>query len=239
MSQHDMDLANQAGSAFRADLNLAIAAIVNKSSGAAAPATMFAYMWWADTTTGLLKIRNAANSAWISKGPIADAFGVINALLDISGASGGQIQFPATQNASSNANTLDDYEEGTFTPVIQFGGAGVGITYTTQVGRYTKTGNRVTFNTYVLLSAKGSSTGNAKLQALPFTSKNVTAAHCACGAYASALNTITTHGLMFYIAPNESGVSLAYLTGGVVANLTDAIFQNTTEVMAAGSYETD
>ena len=37
------------------------------------------------------------------------------------GASGGQFKFPASQNASTNANTLDDYEEGTFTAGIAFG----------------------------------------------------------------------------------------------------------------------
>lgn len=66
MSQHDIDLANAAGAAFRADLNNALAALVSNSSGATAPSTTFAYQWWADTTTGILKIRNAANSAWIS-----------------------------------------------------------------------------------------------------------------------------------------------------------------------------
>lgn len=73
MSQHDYDLANQAGTAFRADLNSALAAIVSQNSGATAPATTFAYQWWADTTSGLLKIRNAANSAWITVGTLAAA----------------------------------------------------------------------------------------------------------------------------------------------------------------------
>lgn len=71
MSQHDQDVANQAGAAFRADLNLALVALFSNSSGASAPATMIAYQWWADTTTGLLKIRNAANSAWITVGTLA------------------------------------------------------------------------------------------------------------------------------------------------------------------------
>lgn len=72
MSQHDYVLDNQAGAAFRADLNNALAAIVSQNSGASAPATTYAYMLWADTTTGLLKIRNAANSAWITIGQLAD-----------------------------------------------------------------------------------------------------------------------------------------------------------------------
>lgn len=66
MSQHDMNLANAAGAAFRSDLNDALGALVSNSSGASAPATTFAYQWWADTTTGILKQRNAANSAWIN-----------------------------------------------------------------------------------------------------------------------------------------------------------------------------
>lgn len=66
MSQHDMDLANAAGAAFRADANLALLALVSQNSGATAPATTFAYMLWADTTAGILKQRNAANSAWIN-----------------------------------------------------------------------------------------------------------------------------------------------------------------------------
>lgn len=66
MSQHDISLANANGATFRADLNDALGALVSNSSGATAPSTTFAYQWWADTTTGLLKIRNAANSAWIS-----------------------------------------------------------------------------------------------------------------------------------------------------------------------------
>lgn len=71
MPQHDMILANQAGAAFRADLNDALAALVANSSGATEPATMYAYMFWADTTSGLLKQRNAANNAWITIGTLA------------------------------------------------------------------------------------------------------------------------------------------------------------------------
>jgi len=71
MSQHDMDLANAAGASFRSDANAALLALVSNSSGATAPATTFAYQLWADTTTGWLKQRNAANSAWIFVHPLA------------------------------------------------------------------------------------------------------------------------------------------------------------------------
>jgi hypothetical protein len=93
----------------------------------------------------------------------------IAGLLDLSGASAGQIKFPATQNASADANTLDDYEEGTWTSGIEFGGGTTGITYTAQNGTYTKIGRQVSLDYRVILTSKGSSTGNAKLTGLPFT----------------------------------------------------------------------
>lgn len=65
MPQHDYSIANQTGSAFRSDLNNALAAIVGLNSGATEPSTPFAYMLWVDTSSNTLKMRNAANSAWI------------------------------------------------------------------------------------------------------------------------------------------------------------------------------
>lgn len=73
MAQHDMILDNQSGAAFRADANNALAALVSLNSGTTAPATTYAYMLWYDTTLGLLKIRNSANSAWVIVGPLADS----------------------------------------------------------------------------------------------------------------------------------------------------------------------
>jgi len=66
VATHDYVIANGTGAAVRSDLNGALAAIVSNNSSATQPATMYAYQWWADTTTGLLKIRNSANSAWVT-----------------------------------------------------------------------------------------------------------------------------------------------------------------------------
>lgn len=66
MAQHDYNIANQSGAAFRQDLNNALAAIVSNNSGAVEPSTTYAYQFWADTTAGVLKQRNAANSAWVT-----------------------------------------------------------------------------------------------------------------------------------------------------------------------------
>ena len=64
MAQHDYVIDNQSGAAFRSDLNNGLSAIVTQNSGSSAPSTTYAYMMWADTTTGTLKRRNGANNAW-------------------------------------------------------------------------------------------------------------------------------------------------------------------------------
>lgn len=87
-------------------------------------------------------------------------------------AGAGGIAFPATAVAVADVNTLDDYEEGTFSPGISFGGGTTGITYALQSGSYTKIGNRVFCTGKVELTTKGSSTGDALITGLPFTIAN-------------------------------------------------------------------
>ena len=66
MAQHDYVIANGTGAAVRSDLNAGFAAIVSQNSGATAPSTTYAYQSWADTSAGVMKMRNGANNAWIS-----------------------------------------------------------------------------------------------------------------------------------------------------------------------------
>lgn len=66
MSQNDFNLANQGFPSMRSDMNSALQALATNSSGATAPSTTYAYQYWYDTTTNILKVRNAANSAWIN-----------------------------------------------------------------------------------------------------------------------------------------------------------------------------
>ena len=85
------------------------------------------------------------------------------------------ITFPATQVASSDANTLDDYEEGTFVPTI-IGTAPAGTaTYSAQVGRYTKVGRVVQFSIDIAYTA-GSGGGYLQVAGLPFQNSNNLAA---------------------------------------------------------------
>lgn len=73
MTQATIVLANTSRTAYRAAHNAANLAMTTLQSGASEPSPFYAYMLWADTTTGLLKLRNAANSAWVSVGTMASA----------------------------------------------------------------------------------------------------------------------------------------------------------------------
>lgn len=66
MSQNDFTIANQGFPAFRSDLNSALGALASNSSGATEPSTTFAYQFWYDETTNILKLRNSDNDAWIT-----------------------------------------------------------------------------------------------------------------------------------------------------------------------------
>jgi hypothetical protein len=88
----------------------------------------------------------------------------------------GQIKFPATMNASSDANTLDDYEEGDWTPVLTFSTPGnVSVTYSVQTGKYDKVGRRVTasFNIGTSAFTHTTASGTAQITGFPFTSASI------------------------------------------------------------------
>jgi hypothetical protein len=82
-------------------------------------------------------------------------------------ASGAGITFPATQSASSNANTLDDYEEGSWTPVpVPATGS---ITSYTSSGSYIKIGTNVIITGVVTLTNAGTGAGSLTFSGAPFT----------------------------------------------------------------------
>jgi hypothetical protein len=154
MAQHDYSLANQSGSSFRGDINSVLSAIVSLNSGATAPNPTFAYMWWADTTSGLLKQRDSTNASWITKGTLASA-----------GATG--IPFTPTGGLSSTdvqaaLEELDNYEEGTWTPSVE-GDA----TYTGTGGQYIKIGRLVFVQGFLSIDVLGTGSINS-ISGLPF-----------------------------------------------------------------------
>ena len=71
MSQNSLVVPNGTGASVRSALNNALDTLKTQNSGSSAPGTTSAYMLWADTTNDLLKIRNAADSAWITIGRLS------------------------------------------------------------------------------------------------------------------------------------------------------------------------
>ncbi len=97
---------------------------------------------------------------------ILNCLGVGNATPSTSGAG---ITFPATQSASTDANTLDDYEEGSFTPTITAtGGAFSSVTYVVQSGKYTRFGDTVFVTLRISWSAASGGSGDVRIAGLPF-----------------------------------------------------------------------
>ena len=136
----------------------------------------------------------------------------VNGLLDLGGAAAGQIQFPATQNPSASANCLDDYEEGTFTPAITFGGGSTGLTYTRQLGLYTKIGRVVMFHIDIIINSNGSNTGDMNINGLPFTVLNTAGASFAASVWVNGYSGITTH--VSALAAENSTLIAPYYGGG-------------------------
>jgi hypothetical protein len=116
---------------------------------------------WEFTNAGVLKA-NGAKSITTSTGNLT-----LNPEGEVVTTKG--INFPDAAVASADANTLDDYEEGTWTPVLGGSGGTSGQTYTLQEGTYTKVGNLVTFTGRFSLSAKGTITSTVQIQGLPLT----------------------------------------------------------------------
>jgi hypothetical protein len=149
-------------------------------------------------------------------------------------ASGG-IKFPATQISSANANALDDYEEGTWTMGVAFNGASVGLTYSTQAGTYTKIGRQVTLNGRISLSAKGSSTGEARITGLPFTIAN-TEGNRSVPSLRFANITFANQFQGFGVN-NTTQILLQEITeAGADSVLTDADFANNSEIFICFTY---
>lgn len=124
----------------------------------------------------VLSLPDAAGTIQVSGSPISGTTGTFTGLVDISAAGAGQIQFPATQNASANANTLDDYEEGTWTPGLTSAGS-LSVTYTSRDGTYTKIGNLVTVRFRLRVSSHSGGSGQYRISGLPFAAQNAGSDH--------------------------------------------------------------
>ena len=134
------------------------------------------------------------------------------------------------------ANALDDYEEGTWTMGVSFGGASVGVTTSSNTGTYTKIGRQVTVNGYLALTSKGSSTGGAGITGLPFTVPNNSANYSSPSFYSDG--NITFIGqLQGFANINSTTILLAQTTElGVVTSLTNTNFANNSAIIVSLTY---
>ena len=156
--------------------------------------------------------------------------------LNIAGASAGQIVFPGTQNASSNANTFDDYEEGTWTPGLRFGGGNTGMTGTF-TGSYVKFGQVVFIQGNIVLTAKGSSTGVATIVGQPFTTHGSYAAVLACSA--ANMGGTLVGNIDVVVNEGSTTMNLWRSTSTGRAALDDTNCTNTSTFYFSGMYRAD
>jgi hypothetical protein len=146
------------------------------------------------------------------------------------------ITFPATQVASADVNTLDDYEEGTFTPTISSGITSP--TYANQFGFYTKVGRFVSFQLRVQTNGGTAAASIIIVSGLPFTTASTV------GLYGGAYFNYTTSGLVNSLSNNiptmhipSGGVRIElYQTDGTNFDGTDANNVANINLYISGSY---
>ena len=142
------------------------------------------------------------------------------------------ITFPATQSASSDANTLDDYEEGTWTPSL--GGT---ATYSQQSGRYTKVGRIVTISFDIAIGTLG--TGSVgSISGLPFTQGSGVVRSGITVAYYNALAV----SVIYIVGVVDGATSNIFFSSSAAssASITDAVspFGNGARIIGSGTYIT-
>ena len=160
--------------------------------------------------------------------------GVGNATPSTSGAG---ITFPVTQSASTNAKTLDDYEEGTWTATMVPSTSGT-ITLSNNGGTYTKIGRTVTINAVLKVSSVSSPVGYFTIQGLPFSGGAGATFRCSISIFGDAMETTMTTSIT---ASMQSGTILyvfKYNGTGSQANCAQDVKTNS-EFFIGGTYLTD
>jgi hypothetical protein len=154
--------------------------------------------------------------------------------------SGTGIAFPATQNPSSEANTLDDYEEGTWTPSIIGSASNPSIVYGIRYGQYTKVGRLCYFVFGITgMSSYSGGSGRVLVTGLPFTAA---ASQTGNGAPANTLVSYMTMTSGYtqitnYVDPSTTNVNwLETGTGVPYHDMTVGQFQTATTFIVSGFY---
>ena len=157
----------------------------------------------------MLQFRNNAGSA---AGNISLSSAGATSLL-ISSVAG--VNFPATQVASANANTLDDYEEGSWTPAWAFSTSG-SATVVVQGSWYIKIGRLVTVQARFYTDTM-TGVGTATVTGLPFTGSGTNPGSGSAGEFFRTATDFQAKGLIAVV----SGTSITFKYGSTLSNLTD------------------
>ncbi|MBS0654025.1 MAG: hypothetical protein JSR39_10940 [Verrucomicrobia bacterium] len=156
--------------------------------------------------------------------------------------SAGAPSFTATPSVTSitlsSGTALSAYLENNFTPAINFGGGATGITYSVQNGRYTNIGRAVVFEILLILTSKGSSTGNATITNLPFFVGNGNLPFFGYFAAFTSFPASTTIPMAVSGGGSKTLTLYGYngSTGGVT-NFTNTNFSGTDQIYINGSYQ--
>jgi hypothetical protein len=148
------------------------------------------------------------------------------------------ITFPATQSAVANANTLDDYEEGTWTPSLAGDSVAGTQTYTWRNASYTKIGNRVFGSCSIIINVKDATTaGSLLITGLPFTPNSNSGIPQGAVSIASGLTLSSGSTYVSgYVANGTTSIVLAQCGSGTFNAVPSTNFANGTQIQIAFNY---
>lgn len=196
--------------------------------------------WAVDNTSGTAILSATDAGAW-TLGPAAST----NLNLAVNGRASVThgLTFPATANLSADVNTLDDYEEGTWTPVLDFAIPGTAATYgANRYGHYQKIGNRVYFHCYVVLATKGTGTGTVLITGLPFTPVAISSGGISCCSVWTSGISRTNYQITAYVdaplARIQFGGTPINADAGAAVNIDNTHVSGTASLMVTGFYIT-
>jgi hypothetical protein len=169
---------------------------------------------------------------------VLNANGALSLAGAVRTATGVGITFPATQSASSDANTLDDYEEGTWTASFVPNTSG-SITMSYATGTYTKVGRAVTINGVFTVTSVSSPTGYLKIAGLPFSGGGGLSRRCAIAIHGDVMNATMTTVLLGSVQ-SDSNIYVFKTDGlGGVSLTTAADIKAGTNIFVGGTYTID
>ena len=136
-------------------------------------------------------------------------------------------------------NLLSNYvQAAAFTPVLNFGGASTGITYTLQVGEYTRIGNCIFYTLTLVLSSKGALTGSATITGFPINAGGFNCCTVLGVTTGLTLTALYTNPYLQVTTGGSIGGLFQYGSGQNAVTIQNTSFTNTTVIVATGFYFT-